>query len=86
MLDFLLHDRDLLRKDPGSVSEVSASGRVGGRAVPFPFGTETRNPGTIKQNLPQPFPMLLFSLCGRSGCSRRLCPLVRELRHNIRLG
>ena len=30
--------------------------------------------------------MILFSLSDRSGGSRGQCPLVRELRHNIRLG
>ena len=42
--------------------------------------------GTIEQNLPQPFLNVCFGLSGRSGGLRGQCPLVRELRHNRRLG
>ena len=41
--------------------------------------------GTIEQNLPQPFLMVLFGLTGRSRGSMGQCPLVRELRHYIRI-
>ena len=42
--------------------------------------------GTIKQNLPQLFLKVLFSLSGRSGDPRGQHPLVGELRHNIGSG
>ena len=42
--------------------------------------------GTIEQNLPQPLMVELFGLSGRSKGPRGQRPLVRELRHNIRLG
>ena len=41
--------------------------------------------GTIEQNVPQPFLKVFFCLSGRSGSQRGQCPLVRELRLNIRL-
>ena len=41
--------------------------------------------GTIEQNLPQPFLIVLFGLSGRSRGPRGQHPLVRELSHNIRL-
>ena len=41
--------------------------------------------GSIEQNLPQPFLRVHMGLTGRSGGPRE-CPLVRELRHSIRLG
>ena len=42
--------------------------------------------GTIEQNLPQPFLIILFGLSGRIGDPRGQRPLVREFRHNIMLG
>ena len=42
--------------------------------------------GSIEQNLPQPFLMVLIGLSDWSGGPRGQRPLVRELRHSIRLG
>ena len=42
--------------------------------------------GSIEQNLLQPFLMVLMGLSCRSGGPRGRCPLVRELRHSIRVG
>ena len=42
--------------------------------------------GSIEQNLPQPFLMVDIGLTGRRGGPRGQRPLVRELRHSIRLG
>ena len=48
--------------------------------------TSTKIFGTIEQNLPQPFTKALFGLSGRIGGLRVQRPIVRELKHNIRLG
>ena len=42
--------------------------------------------GIIEKNLPQPFLMVLFRPLRQEWGSKGPAPLVRELRHNIRLG
>ena len=42
--------------------------------------------GTIEQSLPQTYLKALFGHSGRNGSPKGQRPLVRELRHNVRLG